>query len=67
MTPSHEKCIRDMNQRNDSAKAGIVDALIRRGLARIDALALADRLSATPADHRAARAELSNVLELRTA
>ncbi|MER6218999.1 hypothetical protein ABT189_00115 [Streptomyces sp900105755] len=55
-----------MNQRNASAKAGIVDVLIRRGLTRVDALALADKLSTTPADHRAARAEISNVLELRT-
>lgn len=66
MSP-HEKCIRDMRQRSADGKAEVVEILVRRGLSRAEALSLADRLSASPADHRAARAELGNVLELRAA
>ncbi|MCX4422512.1 hypothetical protein [Streptomyces mirabilis] len=62
---THETCIHTMRQRNADAKAGIIDDLMRRGLSRAEALSLAERLSATPADHRAARSEISDVLELR--
>lgn len=66
MSP-HETCVRDMVQRAADSKAGLIDALVRRGHSRTEALSLADRLSATPADHRAARSEISSVFEFRAA
>lgn len=49
-------------------QSDLVDALMRRGLSRADARTLADKLnSVTPAEHKAARAELANVLESRPA
>jgi hypothetical protein len=56
-----------MVQRAADSKAGLIDALVRRGHSRTEALSLADRLSATPADHRAARSEISSVFEFRAA
>lgn len=64
MTP-HETCIRDIRQRNADAKTGIIDALVRRGHSLADARELADRLSASPADHRAAREQIGEALEFR--
>ncbi|MEU0965889.1 hypothetical protein ABZ357_10845 [Streptomyces sp. NPDC005917] len=59
---------RDMHQRSEDAKSDFVDALMRRGLSRDDARTLVDKLSSvTPAEHSAARAEISNVLEFRRA
>ncbi|MFE2605761.1 hypothetical protein ACFXDI_21080 [Streptomyces mirabilis] len=63
-----ETSTHDMRQRNEDAKSGLIDALMHRGLSRDDARTLADKLnSVTPAEHRAARAEISGVLEPRPA
>ncbi|MFK0282574.1 hypothetical protein ACIQVL_19200 [Streptomyces sp. NPDC090499] len=66
MSP-HETCIHALREHSADGKANMVDSLVRRGLSRAEALSLVDRLSTSPADHRAARAELSHVLEFRAA
>ncbi|MEU1030200.1 hypothetical protein ABZ402_15845 [Streptomyces mirabilis] len=56
-----------MRQHSADGKANMVEALVRRGHSRVEALSLADRLSASPADHKAARERIGEALELRTA
>jgi hypothetical protein len=56
-----------MRKNNDDSKADLVAALVRRGLSPAEALSLTGKLGTTPADHRAARSEISDVLEFRTA
>ncbi|MFE2608652.1 hypothetical protein ACFXDI_36245 [Streptomyces mirabilis] len=57
-----------MHQGNQEAKSGLVDAIMLRGISRDDARALVESLnSVTPAEHHAARAEISGVLETRPA
>ncbi|MFF3140690.1 hypothetical protein ACFVRU_02865 [Streptomyces sp. NPDC057927] len=64
MSP-HETCIRDMRQHSADGKASMIEALVRRGHSRAEALSLADRLSASPADHKAARERIGEALEFR--
>ncbi|MER5898895.1 hypothetical protein ABT150_01970 [Streptomyces mirabilis] len=56
-----------MVQRAADSKAGLIDALVRRGHSRTEALSLADQLSATPAEHKAAREQIGEALEFRAA
>ncbi|MFF5025801.1 hypothetical protein ACFY2J_16500 [Streptomyces collinus] len=60
-----ETCVREMHARAADSKAGLVDALRRRGMTLADARQLADRLSNDPTSHRDARNRIA--LELRPA